>query len=74
MWHFFRRVHVGEHGHAKRFFHFGENFQSTLHARAAKTRAAAAVGLVVAAFENEWNAERGAGFFQLPGHIHLQPF
>ena len=65
-------VHIGQDGQAEFFFHFGQNFQTLLHARAAKAGAAGAVGFVVAAFENKRDAQGSGDFFQAAGGVHLQ--
>ena len=59
------RVHVGQHRHADLALHLGQDAQALGHARPAKRRAGAAVGLVVRRLEDERDAERRADLLQL---------
>ena len=52
--------------------HLGQDLQALVHARAAEAGAARAVGLVVAALEDEGDAERGGDLLQRAGDVHLQ--
>jgi hypothetical protein len=65
-------VHVGQDGHVQLAPHLGQDLQAAFHAGAAERRAAGAVGLVVAALEDERNAQRAGDLLQAPGHVHLQ--
>src|SRR6185436_8028385 len=64
--------HVGEHGDLQLALHLGEDLEALLHAGTAEAFSRAAVGLVVAALEDEGDAELGGHLLQLPRHVHLQ--
>ena len=56
------------------FAHPSQYRETRLDAQPAKAAATRSVGLVVAAFENQGDAQIFANFLQMPGHIHLQLF
>ncbi len=66
------RVHIGQHRHVALPPHFLEDAQALLHARSAKRRVRAAVGLVVGRLEDERHVERRANRLEFAGDIHLQ--
>jgi len=66
------RVHVRQHRHADLPPHLGENAQALVHARPAKARVRAAVGLVVRRLEDERDAQRGADLREPARDVHLQ--
>jgi hypothetical protein len=65
-------MHVGEHRHAERLLHLGEDLEALVHARAAKRLARAAVGLVIGRLEDERDAQLAGDVLQLARHVHLQ--
>jgi len=67
-------MHIGQDGNVQFALDLGQDFQPALQARPAKAGAAAAVGLVEAALEDEGNAQCAGHFLQPTGHVHLQLF
>ena len=65
-------VNIGEHRHAQLATHIGKDRKPALDSRTAERRARTAVGLVVAALEDEGDAQLGGQLFQLTCHVHLQ--
>ena len=66
------RVHIGEHRHTEIALDLGQDLEPLGHAGAAKAGAAGAVGLVVAALEDEGDAQGLGHLLELAGHVHLE--
>ena len=65
-------VHVGQHRQVQLALDLGQDLQPSVHAGAAEGGAAAAVGFVVAALEDEGDAQRAGDLLEPAGDVDLQ--